>query len=359
MAKQKKVPEPALVRSKNKQTDKRSQKQEQDLQEEQDEMSEDIVKDEHVRNTDKVKEADNVDQDDDEDDYDEEEDEDYDPEAVVETNKEDEEDDEKAEKDEKVPDFSAIESATISQVRTRNQRLQERQVVQSRYIGSFETDSLGLVPAPRLTVDVDSIFNEMKENTLNDSRPDWKESITGDEGSNKSSSDTGKNKDGTLGPRKIKIQTSYAFAGKLITETKEVDEDSAEAKAFLNSTSVVAAQDSDENAVRSFVPVIRKIPSTGEEVELRIKLKRPSLIDKFMSAHGSKKLKLSTLEKSRLDWASFVDQRKIGDELKLHNKAGYLDKQDFLGRVQEKQDIEYQKAKEEERLRQWLKQQQG
>ena len=44
------------------------------------------------------------------------------------------------------------------------------------------------------------------------------------------------------------------------------------------------------------------------------------------------KMKLSTLEKSRLDWASF-DKRNINEELKIHNKAGYLDKQDFINRM--------------------------
>ncbi|KAK6457778.1 bucentaur or craniofacial development-domain-containing protein [Scheffersomyces xylosifermentans] len=294
------------------------------------------------------------------DDYDEEEDEDYDPEAKpISTNQgdeqeEDEDDDDDG--DEKIPDFSAIESST-SQVRTRNQKLQEKHVEQSKFIGRFEVDSSGLVKDPSYNLDVDEIFKEMKTSNTKD----WQKAV---EESSKESKQPEQGQDGVstvssepLGPKKIKIETSYAFAGKLITETKLVDEDSAEAKAYLNSTSVLTAQDKNEKGVRSFVPVIRKLPKSDQEVELRIKLKRPSLIDKFLSTHGNKKMKLSTLEKSRLDWASFVDKRKIGDELKIHNKAGYLDKQDFLGRLQDKRDTEYQKAKEEERQRQWLKQQ--
>ena len=61
------------------------------------------------------------------------------------------------------------------------------------------------------------------------------------------------------------------------------------------------------------------------------------------------KMKLSTLEKSRLDWASFVDKRNINEELKIHNKAGYLDKQDFINRMNSKRDDLYLQAKEKEK----------
>lgn len=48
-----------------------------------------------------------------------------------------------------------------------------------------------------------------------------------------------------------------------------------------------------------------------------------------------KKQKLSTLEKSKLDWNRFKKDENIEDELKSHNmgKNGYLDRQDFLQRT--------------------------
>lgn len=48
-----------------------------------------------------------------------------------------------------------------------------------------------------------------------------------------------------------------------------------------------------------------------------------------------KKQKLSTLEKSKLDWDKFKRDENIGDELKSYNmgKNGYLDRQDFLQRA--------------------------
>ena len=56
--------------------------------------------------------------------------------------------------------------------------------------------------------------------------------------------------------------------------------------------------------------------------------KRPS---KLMTA-THKPAKLNVLEKSRLDWAGFVDKEGISDELKQHNKDGYVERQEFLRR---------------------------
>ncbi|KAL7271893.1 swr complex subunit [Rhizina undulata] len=62
----------------------------------------------------------------------------------------------------------------------------------------------------------------------------------------------------------------------------------------------------------------------------------------FDSAAAARKpaTKLNTLEKSKLDWESYIDKEGIGDELKQFNKGekGYLEKQAFLGRVEEKRD---------------------
>lgn len=56
--------------------------------------------------------------------------------------------------------------------------------------------------------------------------------------------------------------------------------------------------------------------------------------------------KLNTLEKSRLDWAGFVDKEGIQDDLKKFNKGekGYLEQQAFLGRVAENRDQQWKAA---------------
>lgn len=121
-------------------------------------------------------------------------------------------------------------------------------------------------------------------------------------------------KDRVNDDKTITISRTYEFAGETIKEEKTVLIDSEEAKAHLNST---------------------KLKETSKVSKpLGRKRKRPSLIDAVIS--NSNQTKLSTLEKSRLDWASYVDKNKISDELKYKNRDGYLEKQAFLTRVDEK-----------------------
>lgn len=262
-------------------------------------------------------------------DYDEDEDDDYDPESnknpVSEPESESESDKDAA------PDYSAV-TAAVSSVRTRSQR--ERELPSKQPTTLVVEDS---------KLDISSIFQELKQRSKNPHL--YREEEKGDEKPEE------KPAEDVLGPEKIRIETSYAFAGKVITELKLVDSDSAEAKAYLSSTSALSLKPEEERKNRSSIPVIRKLPNSEETVELRIKLKRPSLIDKFLGSVNNKRLKLSTLEKSRLDWASFVDKRKIKDELSIHNKGGYLDRQDFLGRVDAKRGENFAKAREENRQR--------
>lgn len=270
------------------------------------------------------------------DDYDEEEDDDYDPESKKEAVSESE-----SEAEEAAPDYSAV-TASVSSVRTRSQRDRE---LPSKQPSTLVIEDSGL--------DIASIFNDLKERSKNPHL--YKEK---DEKEDEKETTTVKATEDVLGPEQIRIETSYAFAGKVITELKMVDADSAEAKAYLSSTSALTVKPEETGRNRSSIPVIRKLPNSEETIELRIKLKRPSLIDKFLGSISNKRLKLSTLEKSRLDWASFVDKRKLKDELTIHNKAGYLDKQDFLGRLDAKRDEQFVKAREENRAQQWQQQQQ-
>ena len=62
------------------------------------------------------------------------------------------------------------------------------------------------------------------------------------------------------------------------------------------------------------------------------------------SARGPK---INTVEKSRLDWAPYVDQAGIKDELRTHSKAkeGFLGRMDFLDRVGAKQEEERRNAR--------------
>lgn len=274
-------------------------------------------------------------------DEDEEDDEDYDP------LKKPEEEGQISEpsEDEDEPDYSAINTG-VSQVRTRTQRLDDELGTGSNKAGH----RTGELVQKLLDLDVDAAFASLKKGE-ND---DWAQLIqrppsVKQEQPKPIVADTEAN-------QTIRIETSYTFAGKLVKESKLVDANSAEAKAYLESTSGIQLSAKNEDQRRLYVTVVREAKGTGEKIPLIIKLKRPSLIDKFL-AHGDKKNKLTTLEKSRLDWASYVDEKRIKDELSLHNKAGYLDKQDFLSRMDQKRDVHYQRAKQLDRQQKWQQQQ--
>ncbi|GME74011.1 unnamed protein product [Ambrosiozyma monospora] len=124
----------------------------------------------------------------------------------------------------------------------------------------------------------------------------------------------------------------------MITEEKWVDAESEEAKAHFNSTKIEnKSQPTPSSELDS------KDKPKKKHHHHKKKRKRESLLDAVIN--NSSKTKLSTLEKSRLDWANYVDKNKIKDELKFNNKGGYLDEQDFLSRVDNRQDSKYKDAK--------------
>lgn len=116
----------------------------------------------------------------------------------------------------------------------------------------------------------------------------------------------------------IIIKRTYEFAGQTITEEKEVPKDSAEAKAYLASIHTPTSS-SNTAAAQSAKPAARR------------PVKRKSNLEEM--AKGGKPAKLNVLEKSRLDWAGFVDKEGINDDLKRFNKDGYVERQEFLKRT--------------------------
>lgn len=119
---------------------------------------------------------------------------------------------------------------------------------------------------------------------------------------------------------KVAITKVFDFAGEEVRVTKEVDATSEEAQLFLKKQEQKVAGSTSHPTVSGV-----KRPSGG----------MTSLLGKI---HG-KKQKLSTLEKSKLDWENFKEEEGIGDELAIHNrgKEGYLERQAFLERVDHRQ----------------------
>lgn len=206
----------------------------------------------------------------------------------------------------------------------------------------------------------------------------------------------------------VTITTTYDFAGETVTVTKDVPEDSKEAKEFAtkngktsvggsssdsgSSTAVATAtttttKDSilstaqnldtittslsttssventedpapsigDSSPAPGGGPKITTRPSILDSLATKSKapiryIRKKSNLDELAATYGVKKPpKLNTLEKSKLDWKDFVGKEGIEDELKHHNKDGYMEKVAFLQRTDERRDQEYQQLKKKRR----------
>lgn len=155
---------------------------------------------------------------------------------------------------------------------------------------------------------------------------------------------------GQYEPQMIKIKRTYKFAGEMITEEKIVPKDSAEAKAFLSSGENVEIADVDAvaaaNAARNLRRPLRRISRFDPNPNGTIKKsweKQPAAV----GAEAASGPKINTVEKSRLDWAQYVDQAGIKDELRTHSKAkeGYIGRMDFLGRMEARREEEARQAR--------------
>ncbi|XP_044126255.1 craniofacial development protein 1 isoform X2 [Bufo gargarizans] len=125
--------------------------------------------------------------------------------------------------------------------------------------------------------------------------------------------------------KKLTITKVFDFAGEEVRVTKEVDCSSREAKEFI--------KQQEKGQLGQSPPPSRTVTAASSGV------KRPAGIGSILGTLGSKKQKMSTLEKSKLDWESFKDQEGIVDELARHNrgKDGYIDRKAFLERVDYRQ----------------------
>ncbi|KAK9369246.1 bucentaur or craniofacial development-domain-containing protein [Lipomyces kononenkoae] len=136
----------------------------------------------------------------------------------------------------------------------------------------------------------------------------------------------------------ITITETYEFAKNIITKEKKVPRNSAAGQAYLK-----------EQEAREKLQAPRQIAkesSTGPTANGATQsITKPTVTSGPRKRKGSsleaiaaknKPTKLNTLEKSKLDWQGFVEEQGIEDDLRRHNKGGYLHKQDFLSRVEDK-----------------------
>ncbi|KAI9810748.1 MAG: swr complex subunit [Pycnora praestabilis] len=149
-------------------------------------------------------------------------------------------------------------------------------------------------------------------------------------------STTGENgvQDTANGDDMISIKRTYEFAGETVKEEKAVPKSSAEARLYLQSQQPSS------------------IPST--KTALRRPKKRASIFEpnptgavKGLASVADKGAKLNTIEKSKLDWAGYVDKAGIAEELDEHSRAkeGYMGRMDFLGRVEAQREDDLKNAR--------------
>ncbi|KAI1426047.1 bucentaur or craniofacial development-domain-containing protein [Xylaria sp. FL1777] len=224
-------------------------------------------------------------------------------------------------------------------VKTRRQRAQEKAERKSH-----------TVTGP-VTIDVDDIWAQMTAAPLipstNDAEPDKNNQADEDADTAKT---TSRKSDKNDTPAMIKIKRTYNFAGKVHTEEKLVARDSAEAKLYLASQDpkLAEAEDEDEQPKRKPRKAFRSIFEPAiEGLSQRIDLKLGMNIRLELREQQAKAKKLNVVEKSRMDWAGFVDKEGIKDELEFAGKSkeSYVSRQDFLQRVEAKKEEEARRAR--------------
>lgn len=200
-----------------------------------------------------------------------------------------------------------------------------------------------------VTVDVEALWASMTAapiipSTREPQQPDESQ-VAGTEAEGQGSApQDGAAKD-TAPDEMIKIKRTYNFAGKVHTEEKLVARDSAEARLYLASKKGAdpSADGEDQDGDAPDDQADKRMPrkafrSAFEPVLLTDSQQRTDLnlgIAVRLQAREKAK-KLTTVEKSRMDWAGFVDKEGIKDELALAGRAkgSYAERQDFLARTE-------------------------
>lgn len=207
-----------------------------------------------------------------------------------------------------------------------------------------------------VTIDVDALWASMAAAPVIpakevDSRENTDKSTTApqDPGQNKEQAAAGKeNEPGEM----IKIKRTYNFAGKLHTEEKLVPRESAEARLYL--ASQAGGGDPAEpgqpdqpdkrmprKAFRSAFEPVLALAEHGQRRDLNL-----GMAVRLQARHEKAK-KVNVVEKSRMDWAGFVDKEGIKDELALAGKAkgSFVDRQEFLARSEARRDEEARRVR--------------
>ena len=257
--------------------------------------------------------------------------------------------------------YAQIESETGGLVKTRRARLQEAEEERDRLRRKRQYDD-ELRRSEGVSSSVASIWKELQSEANKRLKKGFgaNDSVLADRNVQDSfSDDSGDIPPGIKRPlqqEKIVIDRTYRFAGESIHEHKVVNKYSAEGQEYLRNLTLqdqkrqqrqqeqgTKSSTHDRGEISHTEEQLMKHPKQGQSdgtaLKLRRPLRRPPILEKIIA--GSLKPKLNTLEKSKLDWVKYVDEEGITDELALHNKDGYLARQDFLSAVEANKEKKY------------------
>ena len=152
----------------------------------------------------------------------------------------------------------------------------------------------------------------------------------------------------------IRIKRTYNFAGKVHTEEKLVARDSAEAKLYLTENGLDSAPPDDASSSaqkrmprKAFRSIFEPVIADGSSQRADLNLCVSERLRARELAKEAEAKKLNTVEKSRMDWAGFVDREGIKDELELAGKSkhSFAARQDFLARSEAVREEEARKLR--------------
>lgn len=149
----------------------------------------------------------------------------------------------------------------------------------------------------------------------------------------------------------VKIERRYLFAGKHVTEVVEVPAGSEEAKKWQPHQSDFTGERAEEGRPLSATPD----PASKSTSGIRPGPRKPrTTLPALPTPGASKTKKITTLDKSAMDWRAHVASQSSDaqDELTANRRGGgYLEKVDFLQRVQDRREDVLEGSKSNKRRR--------
>ena len=137
----------------------------------------------------------------------------------------------------------------------------------------------------------------------------------------------------------VAVKKTYTFAGETVTSTELVPKSVAEASKYTLVRQKPSCTPPNYLAANRPLKFVSRF-----QPQIDMNSKEPGGI---VVGSADKGPKLNVVDKSKLDWYSYVEQEGLSEELKTAGKAktGYLDRTDFLGKVEAQREEELRRAR--------------